>query len=113
MRYRGQYNKKILQVILMSAFILSGIFASSSLYAEDGAAYYNSEEVNVEMASENSYHNMGTLDLIGNDYIVMDDSIVKLGPGVEVSDAVLGKYIGIQLNDNGQAVRIEIINEPK
>jgi hypothetical protein len=43
----------------------------------------------------------------------VDDSVVKLKPGVKVSDALKGKYIGIRLNDNGQAVKIQRINEPK
>lgn len=122
MGYLMPNHTKIPKVFLVSALIiLMGVFTMSSLFAEDGIAIktirpvpsFSSAEFNAEMSAEKYFDKTGVVNMVGDKYIVVDDSVVKLKPGVKVSDALKGKYIGIRLNENGQAVKIQRINEPK
>lgn len=114
-------HTKIPKVFLVSVLIvLMGILTIRSLFAEDGIAIktirpvpsFSSAEINIEK-NDRYFDKTGMVDMIGEEYIVVNDSIVKLKPGVKVSDALKGRYIGIRLNDNGQAVKIQRIDEPK
>ena len=121
MKYRVQNNKKFLMIVLMSALVLLSVFGNDNLTADDSILIktirpvpnFDLREVNLDKEAKRHSQITGTVDFIGDGYIVVDDSAIKTAPGVNLSGAVKGSYVGIRLNDKGQAENIQKINNPE
>ena len=122
MRLRLNKNKKNWPFILLLAFSLLSVLGYIGVAAAEDSLNiktiksvpgFSSQEANLERAIENHYQIIGTLDFIGDGYVVVDDSEIKTAPKLKISGALKGKHIGVRLNDRNEAVKIQKIDKRK
>ncbi len=121
MKFRSFKYKKILPAVLFLVFVLLGISGYRAFAGEDGLTIktikpvpgFSSRETGLERAIERRFQVIGTLDFIGDGYIVVDDSQIKTAPRINIPDSMKGKFVGVRLNDRNEAFNIQTISKPE
>ena len=67
----------------------------------------NLGEFDLGAAAERAFKVIGTLDFIGDDYVVVNDGPIKLAPNYRPSSSLVGQFVGIGINSKGQANLIQ------
>ena len=74
---------------------------------------FNAGEFDLDEAAEKAFKVIGTLDFIGDDYIVVNDAPIQLAPNYRPSSSLVGQLVGIGLNSKNQANLIQRLKKRK
>ncbi len=117
MNVRAKTCKKALYAALTA--ILFVFFCCTAAFSQEGepeseglanippVPAFNAGEFDLDEAAEKAFKVIGTLDFIGDDYIVVNDGPIHLAPHYRPSNSLVGQFVGIGLNSKGQANLIQ------
>ncbi len=110
-------------LLLIVVVVPDGVFAQSSADEDQEISFvikkiqippdFNADEFDYSSAIDKKFHITGTLDAIYKERIVVNDIEIQLTNKDILSGVSKGNYVGVKLDEAGQAVQIKRLQHRK